>query len=429
MVDSTAGSTAGSAVGSSPEPVAQTMAEAKVVPGVPGLQLHTAMAGVDADSTVSRTLVGLFLLLYAAFGTFFPYFNLYLLERGWSGAAVGTISALGPVVILISQPLWGLVNDRWGSTGRLLAVNGLLVGVLGLGYRYTASFAWLLFLTGLVALLRGPLATFLDAATLDYLGQQSDRYGHFRLYGSLGWAVTTAGMGMVADHFGLASIFWGQLLFFVMLAVLAQRMPGPRGRLAGASLREQTRTLLAEPALRGLAGALLLIGISFSIAENYFSILLDHSGGSARLIGLAWMGGAFVEILFFYLSPRLLSRWDARLLLMASAVIYSFRFFLFGVLTSPVALALLQLLDGVSFGAFNTAQVLAVNRLAPPALRATSQAAFGVIAFSLGTLLGAPLGGVLLDHLGPAGLFRVDALIAASAAVFARLVLPSVRLR
>ncbi|MBE3583331.1 MAG: MFS transporter [Limnochordaceae bacterium] len=382
------------------------------------------------ESQIRSQLIALYIGLYAAFGTIFPYLNLYLRKQGWSGDTIGLVGAVGPLVILLTQPLWGLLGDWLGASGRLLALGTVFTGVMGVGFLYSHSLLALLVVSGLWAVLRGPLAPLLDAITLDHLGTDGDRYGRFRLFGSLGWAITTAGMGVVAGRYGLESVFWAQLALFAVTGLIAAGLAPQRTILAAPSLRQELRALAASRGLHALAGVMLVLGTAIAIGENFFSILLDQRGGATGLIGLAWMGGAIVEMIVFYLSPGLLRRWNARVLLIFSSLLYALRFLALGLgwVAAPGAVALLQITDGLAYASFNTALVLTVNELAPSHLRATSQSAFSAISFSLGSVLGNLLGGWLLDPLGAPGVFVVGGGLAVAATGLTALLLPPVHL-
>jgi PPP family 3-phenylpropionic acid transporter len=65
-------------------------------------------------------------------------------------------------------------------------------------------------------------------------------------------------------------------------------------------------------------------------------------------------------------------------------------------------MVLLQGFHGITFGYYWGATVKALSKLVPSHLRATGQALFGAIAFSLGGAVGYPLAGYAYDHFGSA---------------------------
>ena len=64
-------------------------------------------------------------------GIWFPLYTLYLHENAaLSGAQVGRVMAIIPLVGILSQPFWGQVADRTGSRTRVLTALAMSVALL-----------------------------------------------------------------------------------------------------------------------------------------------------------------------------------------------------------------------------------------------------------------------------------------------------------
>lgn len=74
-------------------------------------------------------------LSYISGATFTPYITTYYKSRGVSVAQIGVLTAVGPLIALFPQPLWGVLADRTGrhllflraAAGSMLAVRILLL--------------------------------------------------------------------------------------------------------------------------------------------------------------------------------------------------------------------------------------------------------------------------------------------------------------
>src|SRR5690554_1330790 len=89
--------------------------------------------------------------LFAGTGAFHPFLSLYLRNSGWSGSEIGVYLAIGPLVALISQPLWGLLCDALGNTKRVFTALLLLTGATAFVYAFvepTTAFFGLAVLLG-----------------------------------------------------------------------------------------------------------------------------------------------------------------------------------------------------------------------------------------------------------------------------------------
>lgn len=59
------------------------------------------------------------MLARAVFG---PFITVYLEEKGLSAEQIGLITGINSFVIILSQPLWGIVSDRIRSTKKTLVL-------------------------------------------------------------------------------------------------------------------------------------------------------------------------------------------------------------------------------------------------------------------------------------------------------------------
>ena len=92
---------------------------------------------------------------FAALGAIVPFFNVYLQQRGMSGTEIGLVSALPPIIALISNPFWSGVADRWQTHQRVLATLAVVAGVASLAFIWVSSFWAILAVLCVVAFFRG----------------------------------------------------------------------------------------------------------------------------------------------------------------------------------------------------------------------------------------------------------------------------------
>src|SRR5687768_14520213 len=85
---------------------------------------------------------------FAALGSLVPFLTLYYRERGLSGAQIGLLLGIQPLIALVSGPIWSGVADVTRQHKRLLVSSllGLTVSVVLL----SLSSSFLLFLPTLI---------------------------------------------------------------------------------------------------------------------------------------------------------------------------------------------------------------------------------------------------------------------------------------
>src|SRR5512141_1799532 len=70
-----------------------------------------------------------------------PFLSVYYAQRGLSGGQIGLLSALGPLMSLLTAPVLVSFADRRGLQVTLLRVNMVLSGLVFLIFPLTDSFA------------------------------------------------------------------------------------------------------------------------------------------------------------------------------------------------------------------------------------------------------------------------------------------------
>ena len=114
--------------------------------------------------------------------------------------------------------------------------------------------------------------------------------------------------------------------------------------------------------------------------------LEDDFGAKEILIGLCIVMSVSLEIPMFFLSDKLLSKFNSRSLISISIFAIIIRYFGYTILPylpSVWFVLLIEPLHGISFGFFFISAVKYVNDIAPPGLAATGQVFFLIFYFIL----------------------------------------------
>jgi len=359
-------------------------------------------------------IYSLFYFAYCAMlGIYAPYFPLYLKSLGFSGPRIAFLLALAPASRFLFPALWGLWADRVGH--RKLIVVLSLTGsgacfALLIPFRQFTAVSVALFLYGFLLAPSVPLVEGMAQ-------EESDRgrfaYGAVRLWGSLGFIVSTLLYGRLLDQVPVESILLGVLVCTAFNALAAAGLParGAQPLLPPRSLRRE----IARPEVLRFLCATTLMQASHGAYYAYFSLHLDHHGFSRFAIGAYWTLAVTAEIGMMILSARLLARAQPARWISLSLAAAALRWLLLTAGVHPLLLAGGQLLHAFSFGLFHVAAVTATHRLFPAALRSSGQSLYSALTYGLGNLLGFFGCAALLDAVGLNGLFALSSAVAAGA--------------
>lgn len=386
------------------------MAAPAVLPGAP--------SNAPAPVPVPRWALKLYLcLFFGTVGLTEPYLNLYFRRLGFSGGQVGTLAAIQPGIAVLAPFLWTAWAEATGRARGLFLWNTWLAGLCFVPVLLSTSFGRLAGVLTLFALIKTPLVPLANSLAFQALGPRRQQYAWIRVWGSLGYILAAVTGGALADRLGVRPVLGGVVALLAGCGAVAGRALTGRVAAPPAPIREGLGALFQQPAFGVFLGATFLARATAGPYNAFFTIQLDELGISQAVAGQAWALGVMSEVGVMAAWPWLAARVGLERLLALAIGAHALRWWLLAGATHPGGLLAIQLLHGLTFGAFYLASVQLVDEMVRPDLRATGQGLYAAVVFGLGGVVGNALAGRLFDRMDRAGLYRVSALLAAGAAL------------
>jgi len=350
----------------------------------------------------------LYFTYFMAFSIYVTYVNVYFRSIGLSGIEIGLINTVSPLLSMLGSPIWGVLSDRFGNVRRILMIAVCGAIIVSIGLASTQVFFWILLLAGGYSLFTSSITPLLDSSTLLLLGNERNKYGLQRIWGSIGFIIAAMVSGQLFKLVGLQAMFMGVVGLLAISLVILFWLPARQASI-NTPVFTDIGKLVKHPEWIGLMSSILVIGIASSGMHTFVGILIKEIGGSDALVGMSAGVGVLSELPVMLLSPVLIKRYHPRKLLGFSFIIYALRLFLYGIMPSQNWVLPLSLLHGVSFGLYWVSSVAYANEIAPDYLKGTTQGVLMAI-ISLSSMLGGMLSGWGFDRLGAATLFRIYSL-------------------
>jgi len=358
---------------------------------------------------------------YAAPGSLIPYLNIHYSRSGFSMKQVGALAMLPSLVNLFAGPLWAGIADALNLHKKLLPLL-MALSILFVLLIYAAdSFLLTISAVLLYAIAHAPVTALVNTCLLVWLGEKSSRFGHFRLWGSLGFGGGAWLVGSIMESGYSWAGFAAYALFMALGALCAALLPFNQPLHSGSYWRS-AHEVFARREFRLFIAGVFLVGLSFIFIHQYFPLSMQRAGAGEGLIRLAFLLGSLSEVPFSWMSARLIDRFSSRRVLAFATVAFVLRSLIIAWMVAPPLGLVAQMLHGASFTLLWTSGVTYSDRIAGRRLRASLQAVFDSTVFGLAGTLGALFGGVLFGSLGSRNLFLLGAAFALlSALVFSRL--------
>lgn len=350
---------------------------------------------------------------FAVLGGLAPYWSVYLNSLGYTGTSIGLLMALLTGTKIIAPNLWGWIADHTGHRILIIRIGAFATVIAFSGLLIRTDFWWMVCVVPLFSFFWNAILSQFEVITLGHLAERTALYSRVRLWGSVGFIATVAGLGWFFDHFPVGLFPWALLPLLMMIA------------LSTLTIREQslqvshTQPLGFLQLLRRREAACFflvcfLLQVSHGPYYTFFSLFLELHGYSRTSIGQLWALGVIAEIVLFLGMHRILPRVGGRKLILAALALTVLRWWLIGCYSDQLEILLFaQCLHAFSFGAFHAAAIDWVHGYFGHAHAGKGQALYSSASFGAGGAVGALLSGVFWDGPGPVSAYAMAAFVAA----------------
>jgi PPP family 3-phenylpropionic acid transporter len=364
--------------------------------------------------TPSARFALLFAAQFAAVGVMLPFLPAVLAGHGLSPQEVGAVLAAGSATRLVAAPLLGRAADALGNPRLVLVVGALLAGATACGFALAQAFLALLLVNLLHSLCMAPVIPLADSLAIQAARRDGFDYGRVRSAGSIAFILAAAVAGQAVGLGGPEAAVW---LFAACLgataaaALLVGPAPGPSagGRRGSGGFRGPFR----DPAFAWVLPLSALIQGSHALYYGFATIHWQAAGLSPAIIGLLWAEGVVAEVALFLWGRKLADRLGAPGLAALAAAAGVLRWAVTAETTWLPALAGVQLLHALTFGAMHLAAMRVLSRQ-PPERAATAQTLHASLGGGLASGLLMLAAGPLYAAAGGAGFWVMAGLCAAA---------------
>ena len=362
-------------------------------------------------------LSGFYLFYFASLGALVPYWSLYLKSLGFTSLEIGQLMAILMATKIISPNIWGWIADHTGKRMAIVRLGSLLAVLTFVGVFFAAGYWTLALVMLLFSFFWNAALPQFEATTLSHLGEQSHRYSMIRLWGSIGFIITVAGLGPLLDWAGPAIL--PPVLLGLFLAIWGSSLVVPERQVEHPVQGVQPLSrIMRRPEVLALLAVCFLMQASHGPYYTFYTIYMEGFGYSRFVIGQFWALGVIAEVVIFLIMSLLVHRFGLRNLMLWTAVLTSLRWLLIGALPESLPVMLFaQLLHAASFGVFHATAIALFHRFFIGRHQGRGQALYSSLSFGAGGAFGALYSGMAWDSVGAAPTYGIAAVLAAVAGI------------
>ncbi|CAB0019373.1 unnamed protein product [Nesidiocoris tenuis] len=312
------------------------------------------------------------------------------------------------------------------------------------------AFFLLLLLVIIGEFFSAPAITLADSAVITLLGEDADRYGHQRMFGSLGWGLAMFFVGIALDHstafpyhpctpdtkeknyticfatFSVlmaaserrqgantssAAVFRFFRLYFFSIDHGSYSVLILQTQMFAQTMREIPEWVTVLKHFANLkCGAFLFVawfmGFGIGLIFTFLFWHLQDFGGTPTLFGVASVINHISEIFAYFFSFRLISQMGHVKVLCLGLVGNIVRFLYISYLKNPWWVLPFEFMQGITHAAVWAACCSYIAHNTPQHLRSSAQGVLQGLHHGLGRGCGAVFGGIFVSYFGSTATFR-----------------------
>jgi len=362
-------------------------------------------------------LSGFYLFYFASLGALLPYWSLYLKSLDFSITEIGQLMAILMATKIVAPNVWGWIADHTGKRITIIRIASLLAAVSFAGVFAGNAFWWLALVLVVFSFFWNATLPQFEATTMNHLGADMHRYSGIRLWGSVGFILAVAGLGVLLGQYSIVVLPTVLLGLFTLIWLNSLWVPeSAAGHLP--LDQEPLRKVLRRPVVLSLLGVSFLMQASHGPYYSFFSLYMEDIGYSTAVIGQLWALGVLAEIGVFLLMPVLLPRFGARRLLLIAALLTMLRWLLTAYYAdNPVIITFSQTLHAASFGLYHAVMIFLIHSLFTGSHQGRGQALYSSVSFGAGGAAGSLVSGYLWTGLGPQAMYLMAAAVCLCAVI------------
>ena len=280
----------------------------------------------------------------------------------------------------------------------------------------------LLFLSVVGEFFSSPAPTLADAATLSALGNNKDKYGRQRMFGSLGWGSAMFLVGFAIDALPPYMVcdvrisndytysFYFFLGYMICALIIATQFNFKDGDTVDDTIHGTPKDVLKifmQMNYFSTVVAAFYAGLGMGLTRVFLFWHLEDLGAPPSLFGLSSAMDHLAETLTYFFIEVILSRISHVQVIYLGLLVNFVRFLAISYLVNPWYILPLDLLQGFSHAGVWAALTSYLSKAAPKGYKAAVQGILQGFYYGLGRAVGAIGGGVFAHYYGTNLTFRM----------------------
>lgn len=360
-----------------------------------------------------------YFLFFAALGIFLPYFNLYCYHLNFSAQQIGLLSAATALARMVSPIFWAYWADHVWKRKKISVLTSLASAVVFFFCLFITDFKTMLAGIFLYGFFRTAIVPLLEASTWETIDTRGGEYGKIRLWGSVGFILSSLASGWLLDRLPLAFALYGVAILTFILFFVSLSLPGDIPKTAEFKKSDHILAFFAKPPMAVFILVCILMQVSHGTYYGFYTIYMEQLGFSRTLVGSSWALSVICEIILMARYQKWFHKTGPALIMIISCFVATWRWWVMSHAQSLAFILLAQCSHAFTYAAFHVASLTYLNQATPVNLRNSGQGFLNGVSYGLGGMIGLGISGAYYESWGAQELFKISGLFAFGAGGFA----------
>ena len=343
----------------------------------------------------NNALRAAFMFGFASLSSWIPMFNMWLETNGLSGIQIGVIAAIPWLLMLVIQPFWGMLADKYG---KLLCLKISLIGAILLFILFPfvkSGVVLIAVMTVALSLFNTPVLPFLDSIALDQVeSKHINSYSTIRFWGAIGYALGASFTGWLISIIGVQAAFFSSGGFLLLCYLSALKIINVKQEASAVDIEfKHLGKIISNKILLIFLFIIVIVSISQSAITFFLALYMKQIGASSETTGMAIGMEGISELPFYFIAAWLLQRMAPGKVVFMAIIATSIRLFLYSINSNPDLVIFIEAMNGLTWTLLWVSSVEFVNSLVPAKFRTTGQSMLWAAYFGAGAVSGNILSG------------------------------------
>lgn len=336
-------------------------------------------------------------LIYGAQGSYTPYITSFYQLYGLGKFEIGLLSAIGPIVAITIQPLWGILSDKTNKRKlvlQILCLSSALVMLLYIIYISPILLVLYSFLYSSFSMAIIPLAN----AIITYCSNKYDfDYAHVRLGGPIGHSILPLLVSLVILIYP-KSMFLFALIIYVFLFIVISKMDESLFTLPSGPTNN-TKKLFKNKEIYLIFVLAILNMFGGTIINTYLGPKLLDIGYSQQIIGQLTFVLSICELPVLLFIKKFTKKFSSLSMMYFAVFISALRLILAST-NSILLIYICQAIEGLTYMVAFYAAVTYISKNCVEGAQSRAQTILVMLESGVGAVLANTFGGYLIKSIG-----------------------------